>query len=103
MLLNVCLFLENNPKHFKNYRFLIFEKVYVNIISKLKANFSLQLFYAMRQVLSKEITLGAFNNCAILGEVIGKDYIKVTQMYSGVKSYGFIQLNGNQISKSKYV
>lgn len=52
---------------------------------------------------SKEITLGAFNNCAILGQVIGKDFAKIIQMYPEVKKYGFIQLDGNQISKLENV
>lgn len=73
------------------------------MISKFENKTSEYFICDDKKNISKEITLGAFNNCAILGEVIGKDYIKVTQMYPGVKSYGFIQLNGNQISKSEYV
>lgn len=73
------------------------------LISKLENKTSEYFIYVDNINISKEITLGAFNNCSILCGVIGKDYAKVTQMYPEVKSYSFIQLNGNQISKSEYV
>ena len=46
-------------------------------------------------------TLGNFNNCDILAGVKGKKVIKTTQKPLGVKSFSYIQLNGNQISKSQ--
>lgn len=46
-------------------------------------------------------TLGKFNNCDILAGVKGKKVIKTTQKPLGVKSFSYIQLNGNQISKSQ--
>lgn len=71
------------------------------LISKLENKTSEYFIYVDNINISKEITLGAFNNCSILCGVIGKDYAKVTQMPPGVKSFSYIQLNGNQISKSK--